>query len=159
MSKPRAFKFLVLADDTLESDKAAIFAARRAARTHGRVTVLAVIEPARFHHWLGVGHEMARDARADAESRLKRKAELIAEHDGGIVEYVIHEGALRDSLAHVVDADLQIRLLCVGAAPGRDPGPIVSALARGGQGVFGVRPVPVAVLPAELSSEGIAAIT
>ena len=53
-------KFLVVLDDSRECLNAMRFAAMRAAHTGGGVTILSVILPDEFNHWIGVGDVMAR---------------------------------------------------------------------------------------------------
>ncbi|MEP2439048.1 MAG: universal stress protein, partial [Roseibium sp.] len=47
-------KFLVVDDDTPECDRAIVYAAKRAARTGGVVTLLFVVAHGDYQHWLGV---------------------------------------------------------------------------------------------------------
>ncbi|MCB2136692.1 MAG: universal stress protein, partial [Rhodobacteraceae bacterium] len=47
-------KFLVVLDDSRECLNAMRFAALRAAHTGGGVTILSVIPPEEFQHWIGV---------------------------------------------------------------------------------------------------------
>ena len=149
--EPRPFKFLVVADGTPESRPAAWFAGLRAAHTGARVSIMAVIEPHGFEHWIGVGEEIRREAREAAESHIHSLAEEIRAIGVSDVEFIIRDGALRVELMHVIEEDRDIRILVLGAAPGGNPGPLVSALARGGRGMFGKRTIPVAVVPGALS--------
>jgi hypothetical protein len=145
---PRGFKFLLIADGSLESRPAAWFAARAASRVGAQVTILAVIEPHGFEHWLGVEEEIRREARETAESELLALADELKA--GGVedVEFIIREGELKTELIQVIEEDLDIRGLILGAAATGDPGPLVSALARGS--IFGQRVVPVVVVPGSL---------
>lgn len=147
----RPFKFLVVADGSAESRLAAYFAALRAAHTGAIVSVLAVIEPHGFEHWLGVGEEIRREAREAAEAYMKELADEVSACGAGPVEFNVREGELRVELMHLIEEDRDIRILCLGAAPGGAPGPLVSALARGGRGMFGKRAIPVAVVPGSLT--------
>ena len=153
--EPRAFKFLVVADGTPESRQAAIFAGLRAVHTGARVSVMAVIEPHGFEHWLGVGEEIRREAREAAETFTRDLADEIRELGVSDVEFIIREGELRTELMHVIEEDRDIRILVLGAAPGGNPGPLVSTLARGGRGMFGKRAIPVAVVPGALTRQEI----
>ena len=69
-------KFLVLIDDTAESDRAVTFAAHRVKRTGGTLVLLAVIETADFQQFLGVEEVMRAEARQEAVAhglgRLRR---------------------------------------------------------------------------------------
>jgi len=151
----RPYKFLIVADGTPESRPAAWFAALRAAHTGACVSILAVIEPHGFEHWLGVGEEIRREAREAAEAHLKALAEDVKECGAEDVEFIIREGELRIELMHLIEEDRDIRSLVLGAAPRGDPGPLVSALVRGARGMFGKREIPVAVVPGALTRKEI----
>ncbi|TVQ56369.1 MAG: universal stress protein [Rhodobacteraceae bacterium] len=146
-------KFLVVVDHTPECMNALRFAARRAARTHGGVTMLYVIEPEEYHHWAGVAEVMEREKRAEAEERLTALADEVRALSGVLPEFVIREGeATAEVLAHLKD-DPAIGVLVLGASiAGEGPGPLVSALVakRGGR-----MPVPVTVVPGGLTLDEI----
>lgn len=128
------------------------FAARRAAKTQGGVTMLYVIAPEEFQHWLGVGDVMRREKRDEAEARLSALADEVRALSGVMPEFAIREGeTIEEILAHI-EEDPEIRILVLGAASGDAPGPLVSALVgkRGGR-----MPVPVTVVPGGMSAEHI----
>lgn len=150
----RPFKYLVIADGSEESRLASYFAARRARHTNAKVALMAVLEPSGFHHWLGVGAEMAREDREEAERRLEDLASEVIEETGDAPEFIIREGEVRACLREVVEADRDVRILVLGAAHGSHPGPLVQALVRG-RGLFGARAIPVAVVPASITREEI----
>jgi nucleotide-binding universal stress UspA family protein len=152
----RHFKFLVVADGTPESLPAAWFAGLRAAHTGARVSIVAVIEPHGIEaHWLGVGEDIRRDARAAAEAHLIELADAVKTCGADEVEFIIREGELKDELMRTIEEDRDIRVLVLGAAPGGNPGPLVSSLARGGRGIFDKRAIPVAVVPGSLTRQDI----
>ena len=156
MSKAR--KFLVIADGSDESRTAAYFAARRARHSGGAVTALAVVEPADFEHWIGVGEAMRREATEAAETTLESLAEDIEAETGERPELLLREGATLDVLRKVVEDDEAIAILVLGAAAtGDDPGPLVTNLSRG-RGLFGERAIPVTVVPGALTREAIKAL-
>ncbi|MCG8443093.1 MAG: universal stress protein [Caulobacterales bacterium] len=151
----RAFKFLVIADGSPESRLAAYFAALRAKHTSGQVVLFAVIEPAEFHHWLGVSAEIERETRERVDLSLRTLAEEVLAETGEAPEFVVREGDLRAELRALIERDRDIRILVLGVAPGGNPGPLVQALVRG-RNMFGDRSIPVAVLPAACTREEIA---
>jgi hypothetical protein len=55
-------KYLVIVDGTVECDRAIVFATRRASRIGGGLVMLAIVDDADFHHWLGVGQIMREEA-------------------------------------------------------------------------------------------------
>ena len=56
-------KFLVILDDSRECLNAMRFAAMRAQNTSGGVTILSIIPPDEFNHWIGVGDIMREETR------------------------------------------------------------------------------------------------
>src|SRR6056297_1286987 len=124
-------KFLVVLDDSRECLNAMRFAAMRAAQTGGGVQILSVIPPEEFQHWIGVGELM----REEARERINAHFEVFAKW-------------MRDR--QNVDPELVI-----GAGTGKGgPGPIITDLSRR----FGTLPVPVTIVPGELSKERLEAI-
>ena len=67
-------KFLVVLDDSRECLNAMRFAALRAAHTGAGVTILSVIPPEEFQHWIGVADIM----RAEARERIEAHFEVFA---------------------------------------------------------------------------------
>lgn len=151
----RPFKFLVVADGTPESRPAAWFAGLRAEHTGAGVAILSVIEPHGFEHWLGVGEEIRREAREASEQHLEDLAADVRSCGVSDIEFVIREGDLRAELQSLIEQDRDIRILVLGSAAGANPGPLVSAVARGGRGMFGKRAIPIAVVPGVLSRQDI----
>ena len=70
-------KFLVVVDETSEADRAIVYAAKRAERTNGIATLLYVIAPGDFQHWLGVEDIMRAEARENAENCLEKAADRV----------------------------------------------------------------------------------
>jgi nucleotide-binding universal stress UspA family protein len=154
-----ARKFLVIADGSEESRTAAYFAARRARKTGGSVVILGVAAmDGGFEHWLGVGDAMRAEAMEAAEAAL----ESLAEDVEGVLEVRpelhLKEEELVKALSDLLEADPEIAILVVGAAPsGENPGPLVGALASG-RGLFQGRQIPVTVVPGGLSKDAIKAL-
>ena len=149
-------KFLVVVDSTPECMNALRFAARRAARTGGMVTMLFVIQPDEFQHWMGVAEAMKRDRREEAESRLSTLADEVHLLAAIMPEFAIREGDPVEEVLNYIAEDQEIGVLVLGAAAESDkPGPLVSALVgkRGGR-----MPVPVTVVPGSMSRDRIDSI-
>jgi|TARA_R110002073_G_scaffold39775_1_gene113139 nucleotide-binding universal stress UspA family protein len=152
-------KFLVVADASEECHSALYFAARRAVATEGLLTILAVLEPSNFDHWIGVSETMRREAEESATQLMESLAEEAEGITGVRPEMLLREGDRRECLSQLVEEDEAIALLVLGASEsGEGPGPLVSALARG-KGLFGSRPIPITVVPGGLSYEAIDAMT
>jgi len=63
-------KFLVVVDETPECDRAVYYGTRRAARTNGKLVMLAVVPVGESNQqWLGVGDLMRQEAHEEVEKR------------------------------------------------------------------------------------------
>jgi nucleotide-binding universal stress UspA family protein len=149
-------KFLVILDDSQECLNAMRFAAMRAARTGGGVEVLAVIPPEEFNHWIGVSDIMRSEARESIEVHFEVFAKWMRDRQGIDPELVIREGEpIKEILAQVKD-DPEIGVLVLGAdTDKKGPGPLVSQLTKNA----GSLPVPITIVPGDLSKERLEAIT
>jgi len=155
----RIRKFLVVADESPECRKALYFAARRAVATGASVSILATMEPGDFNHWLGVAEAVKRDAEWAAQATLDSMSGDAEAITGKAPELLMREGKREVVLAEILDEDPLISLLILGASPSSEgPGPLVSALARG-RGLFSGRAVPVTVVPGDMESSEIDALT
>lgn len=152
-----ARQFLVVVDDTPECRKALRFAWRRAERTGAGVTLLRVIDPVDFQHWLAVEERMREEAREEAEELLKTLATEVQQESGILPELVVREGDIRDAVLGLIDEDQTVRILVLGAGSGSDgPGPLVSQLAGK---MSGAMRVPVTVVPGNLTDEQLDLLT
>ena len=149
-------KFLVVVDDTAECDRAIFYAAKRAERTNGVVTLLYVIAPGDFQHWLGVEDIMRAEAREEAETCLDRAADRVRSVARTEPEPVVREGNRSEEILALIDTDADIAILVLAAGSGSEgPGPLVSAIAGKSAASF---PIPVTIVPATLDDESIAAL-
>ena len=149
-------KFLLILDDSQECLNAMRFAAMRAARTGGAVEVLAVIPPEEFNHWIGVSDIMRSEARERIEVHFEVFAKWMRDRQGIDPELVIREGEpIQEILAQVKD-DPEIGVLVLGAGTDKKgPGPLVTQLTKNA----GSLPIPMTIVPGDLSKERLAAIT
>ncbi len=149
-------KFLVVLDDTRECLNAMRFAAMRASHTGGAVQVLSVVQPQEFGAWVGVGDIMREEARERIAVHFEVFAKWMRDKQGVDPELVIREGeAVPEIMAQIRD-DPEIGILVLGAATdSKGPGPVVSALFR----QAGSLPVPITIVPGDLSKERLEAIT
>jgi len=149
-------KFLVVLDDSRECLNAMRFAAMRASKTNAGVEVLAVIEPEEFNHWIGVGDIMREEARERIEVHFEVFAKWMRDRQGINPELVIREGQPVDEIIAQIHADPQIGVLVLGAGTdGKGPGPLVTQMSRNA----GSLPVPVTIVPGDMSKEKLEAIT
>ncbi len=149
-------KFLVVLDNSSECLNAMRFAAMRAAHTGGGVTILAVIPPEEFNHWLGVGEVMREEARERIQAHFEVFAKWMRDKQGVDPELVIREGeAVAEILAQIRE-DPEIGVLVLGAGTDKSgPGPLVTQLSK----ASGTLPVPITLVPGHLSKERLEAIT
>ena len=149
-------KFLVILDDSQEYLNAMRFAAMRAARTGGGVEVLAVIPPEEFNHWIGVSDIMRSEARERIEVHFEVFAKWMHDRQGIDPELVIREGEPIQEILSQVKDDPEIGVLVLGAGTDKKgPGPLVNQLTKNA----GSLPVPITIVPGDLSKERLEAIT
>ncbi|MDT0682441.1 universal stress protein [Roseicyclus sp. F158] len=149
-------KFLVVLDDSRECLNAMRFAAMRAAKTGGGVQILAIIPTDEFQHWIGVGDVMRAEARERIEAHYEVFAKWMRDRQGINPELVIREGDAVPELMELVETDSEIGVLVLGAGTGKGgPGPLVSHLTR----TAGSLPIPITIVPGEMSKERLEAVT
>ena len=149
-------KFLVVLDDSSECLNAMRFAALRAAHTQGGVEVLAVIPPEEFNHWIGVGDIMREEHRERINAHFEVFAKWMRDKQGVDPELVIREGVPVDEIIAQVLDDHEVGVLVLGAATDRKgPGPLVTQLTKNS----GSLPIPITIVPGDLSKERLEAIS
>jgi nucleotide-binding universal stress UspA family protein len=150
-------KFLVVLDDSKECLNAMRFAALRAAHTGGGVAVLSVIPPDEFNHWIGVADIMREEARERIEVHFEVFAKWMRDKQGVNPELIIREGVPVDEIIAQVNEDPDIGVLVLGASADKKkgPGPLVTQMSRSA----GSLPIPVTIVPGDMSKERIEAIT
>ncbi|MBE9637393.1 universal stress protein [Salipiger mangrovisoli] len=149
-------KFLVVLDDSRECLNAMRFAAMRAAKTGGGVAILSVIAPDEFNHWIGVGDIMREEARERIEAHYEVFAKWMRDRQGVDPELVIREGDPVTEILGQVSDDPDIGVLVLGAAADKKgPGPLVTAMTRSS----GSLPIPLTIVPGDMSKERLEAIT
>lgn len=149
-------KFLVILDDSRECLNAMRFAAMRASKTGGGVEVLAVIPPEEFNHWIGVGDIMREETRERIEVHFEVFAKWMRDRQGVDPELVIREGQPVVEIIAQITEDNDIGVLVLGAGTdGKGPGPLVTQLSRNS----GSLPVPVTIVPGDMTKERLEAIT
>ena len=149
-------KFLVVLDDSRECLNAMRFAALRAAHTGAGVMILSIIPPEDFQHFMGVADLMRQEARERIEAHFEVFAKWMRDKNGVNPELVIREGdPVAEILAQVRD-DPQIGVLVLGAGTEKSgPGPLVTAMTRSS----GSLPIPITIVPGDMSKERLESIT
>lgn len=149
-------KFLVVLDDSRECLNAMRFAALRAAHTGGGVTILSVVPPEEFQTWMGVADLMRAEARERIEAHFEVFAKWMRDKQGVNPQLVIREGDPVTEILALVREDDDIGILVLGAGSDKaGPGPLVTALSRSS----GSLPIPVTIVPGDLSKERLESIT
>ena len=162
-SKRRCFepghkpKCLVVVDDTAEWDRAVYYASRWAIRAGGGVVMLRIIETEdQNQQWLGVADIMRAEAQEEANIALDRAAGRANGIAAITPERVIREGDPMEQILEVIDADPDIAMLVLAANPGAEgPGPLITLLAN----AVGTFPIPVTIVPGELSDAEVDALS
>ncbi|PVA09340.1 universal stress protein [Pelagivirga sediminicola] len=149
-------KFMVVLDDSRECLNAMRFAAMRASRTGGGVTVLSIIPPEEFNHWIGVGDIMREEQRERIEAHFEVFAKWMRDKQGVNPELVIREGEPVAEIIAQIAEDPQVGVLVLGASADRGgPGPLVSQMSR----CAGSLPIPITIVPGDLSKDRLEMIT
>ncbi len=149
-------KFLVVLDDSRECLNAMRFAALRAAHTGAGVTILSVIPPEEFQGLLGVADIMRAEARQRIEAHYEVFAKWMRDRQGITPELVIREGEVVKEILALIAEDADLGVLVLGAGADKSgPGPLVTAMTRSA----GTLPIPVTIVPGEISKERLEAIT
>ena len=149
-------KFLVVLDDSRECLNAMRFAAMRAAHTGGGVAILSVIPPDEFNHWIGVGEVMREESRERIHAHFEVFAKWMRDRQGVDPKLVIREGEPVPEIIAQVKEDPEIGVLVLGAGTDKKgPGPLVSQMARSS----GSLPIPITIVPGDLTKEQLEAIT
>ena len=149
-------KFLVVLDDSRECLNAIRYAALRAASTGGKVQVLSVIPANAIQHGMGVADVM----RAEAYERIEQHYEVFAkwmrDRPGVNPELVIREGDPVAAILGLIQEDAEIGVLVLGAGGEKSgPGPLVTQMSRNS----GHLPIPITIVPGEMSKEKLEAVT
>lgn len=149
-------KFLVILDDSRECLNAMRFAAMRAAKSGGGVQILSVIPPEEFNHWIGVSDIMREEARERITVHFEVFAKWMRDRLNIDPELVIREGEVVSEILDQIKQDTEVGVLVLGAGVDRKgPGPLVNQLSRSA----GTLPVPITIVPGDLSKDRLEAIT
>ena len=142
--------YLVVIDESGEARVALRYAARRAARTGGGVTILAVVAPAEFVQWGGVQAAMEEEARLRAEAMVLEAAGAIVEEAGIQPTILGRQGEAVKAIADALKDGEDIAALVLGAAAEGGPGPLVAHFSGA---VAGSLPCPLVIVPGRLGDE------
>jgi nucleotide-binding universal stress UspA family protein len=142
--------YLVVIDDSPEARVALRFAARRAAKTGGRVEVLGIVEAQDFVQFGGVQAAIEEEQRLRIEGVLSAAVGEILDETGVEANIIVQQGEAVKAVRDYVGDRTEVAALVLGAAPSGDPGPLVSNFCGNDAGKL---PCPVMLIPGSLSDQ------
>ncbi len=142
--------YLVVIDDSPEARVALRFAARRAAKTNGRIEVLAVVEPQDFVQWGGVQAAFEEEQRLRIEGIVSSAVGELLDESGVEASVVVRQGEPVKAVRDYIGNREEVAALVLGAAPSGNPGPLVANFTGNDAGKL---PCPVMLIPGGLSDE------
>ena len=114
--------YLVVVDDSAEARVALRFAARRAAKTNGRVEVLGVVEPQDFVQFGGVQAAIEEEQRLRIEGVVSASVGEILDESGVEAKIIVQQGEPVKTVRDFIGDARGRRALVLGAAASGDPG-------------------------------------
>jgi len=149
--------FLCLVDSSEEFGPTLRFACARANNTGGRISMLYVIEPAEFQHWLGVGDRMQAESREEAEEMCQVVSDVVMRRTGKMPTIYIRDGKAHEVIMDLAEEEPSLSVLVLGSSTGDNgPGPLVSHIVNKMAGKFAL---PITIVPGGLTDEEIDSIT
>jgi nucleotide-binding universal stress UspA family protein len=142
--------YLVVIDDSAEARVALRFAARRAAKTNGRVEVLGIVEAQDFVQWGGVQNAIEEEQRLRIEGVVSASVGEILDESGIEAKIIVQQGEPVKAVREYIGERQEVAALVLGAAPSGDPGPLVANFCGNDSGRL---PCPVMLIPGSLSDE------
>jgi nucleotide-binding universal stress UspA family protein len=142
--------YLVVIDDSAEARVALRFAARRAAKTNGRIEVLGIVEPQDFVQFGGVQAAIEEEQRLRIEGVVSSAVGELLDESGIEAKIIVQQGEPVRSVRDYIGAREEVAALVLGAAPSGSPGPLVANFCGNDAGRL---PCPVMLIPGSLSDE------
>jgi nucleotide-binding universal stress UspA family protein len=142
--------YLVVVDDSAESRVALRFAARRAAKTGGRIEVLGIVEPQDFVQFGGVQAAMEEEQRLRIEGVVSAAIGEILDESGMDANIILRSGEAVRTVRDYLEGRDEVAALVLGAAPSGNPGALVSNFTGHDAGLL---PCPVMIIPGSLSDD------
>lgn len=144
--------YLVILDETVESEVALRFAARRAAKTGGAVEVLVIVPKQAFVAWGGVQATIESEALENAEALTEQTMLTLSAELGERPIIHVRQGDAVEIIREALSSNPEIGALVLAAAPSGGPGPLINHFA----GVeAGTLPCPLMIVPGSLSKEAL----
>lgn len=149
-AEPTVRTYLVVIDDSAEARVALRFAARRAAKTGGRIEVLAIVEPQEFVQWGAVQTAIQEEQRLRIEGILSSSVGEILDEGGVEASIIIRHGEPSKVVREFIGEREDVHALVLGAAPSGHPGPLVANFTGPDSGKL---PCPVMIIPGSLDDD------
>ena len=143
--------YLVIIDETEEALVALRFAARRAAKTDGRIHLVALVPRQQFSAFAAVQATIEEEARGRAETLLTAAAGNLLAEGAKMPEISVRQGEGVKVVRDYLTEHPEVSALVLGAADG-GPGPLVVHFTGAAAGKL---PCPVFVVPGSLSEDDI----
>jgi nucleotide-binding universal stress UspA family protein len=142
--------YLVVVDDSAESRVALRFAARRAAKTDGRIEVLGIVEPQDFVQFGGVQAAIEEEQRHRIEGVVSSAIGEILDESGVEANVIIRQGEAVRTVREFIGERDEVCALVLGAAANGSPGPLVAEFAGMDAGLL---PCPLMIIPGGMTDE------
>jgi nucleotide-binding universal stress UspA family protein len=142
--------YLVVVDDSDEARVALRFAARRAAKTSGRIEVLGIVEPQDFVQFGGVQAAIEEEQRLRIEGVVSSAIGEILDESGVEANIAVRQGEAVRTLREFIGKREDVAALVLGAAAAGDPGALVRDFAGADAGRL---PCPLMIIPGSLSED------
>lgn len=156
MSNEAKRTYLVVVDDSPEARVALRFAARRAAKTSGRIEVLGVVEPQDFVQFGGVQAAIEEEQRLRIEGVVSAAIGEILDESGVETNIFIRQGEVVKTVRAFIGEREEVDALVLGAAPSGNPGPLVANLCGHDAGKL---PCTVMIIPGSISDDRLEDLT
>ena len=142
--------YLVVVDDSAESRVALRFAARRAAKTSGKIEGLGIVEPQDFVQFGGVQNAIEEEQRLRIEGVVSSAVGEILDQSGMEANVIMRSGEAARTVRDYLEGRDEVAALVLGAAPSGNPGPLVASFTGNDAGLL---PCPVMIIPGGLTDE------
>ena len=142
--------YLVVVDDSAEARVALRFAARRAAKTDGKIEVLGIVEPQDFVQFGGVQAAIEEEQRHRIEGVVSSAIGEILDESGVEASVIIRQGEAVRTVREFIGEREEVCALVLGAAAHGNPGALVADFAGTDAGLL---PCPVMIIPGGIADE------
>jgi nucleotide-binding universal stress UspA family protein len=142
--------YLVVVDDSAESRVALRFAARRAAKTDGKIEVLGIVEAQDFVQFGGVQAAIEEEQRLRIEGVVSSAIGEILNETGIEARIVVRQGEAVRTVREFIGEREEVCALVLGAAANGSPGPLVAEFAGTDAGLL---PCPVMIIPGGIGDD------